>query len=257
MIRLLLFTAKASLWPRFCLMAVCVCVAGCTQQVPRSSQFSAPVGSVADLKLAQSGGQDAQYRIQAGDRFLLGFENYESQNREILVGPDGWCSLPLVDDFMIRGETMSDAREKLQEHYESVLREPRLKLSLIFAKPQYIYVGGEMRLGGQKVVYSQGMTVEQAIIAAGGVDKRGEMRNVFVVRDQGHSEPEYLVYNLWDEQTEGYTPYYLQPKDIVMVPSSRVANASRFVDQYLNELIPFSKSVSANYHFNDGTGANY
>lgn len=257
MIRLLFFAIKAptaSMRIRSGFFAACaslVLLSGCTQQVPRSSQFSAPVGSSADLKLTQHGELDARYRIQAGDRILLNFMNYESQDREFLVRPDGWCSLPLVDDFKISGATMDDAKEQLQKHYEIVLREPRLKLSLVYAMPQYIYVGGEMRLGGQKVEYNQGMTVEQAIVAAGGVDKRGEMRNVFVVRDQGQGEPEYLVYNLWDEQTKGYTPYYLQPKDIVMVPSSRVANASRFVEQYLNELIPFSKSMSVSYQFNN------
>jgi hypothetical protein len=42
----------------------------------------------------------------------------------------------------------------------------------------------------------------------------------------------------------------LSPQDVIFVPQTGIAQANQFVDQYINKMLPFTRSVSYNYNKN-------
>lgn len=231
------------------LLCLIILLSGCTQQIPKKTYFTGsnlrPSHFQQDALLASN----YEYLLQPGDRLRMEFVQQEDLSRDILIRPDGWITTPLVSDTRAGGMTLNQLRTSMLEKYNKVLREPTMSIILTDSQPQFIYVGGEVNNGGMMLPYWPRLTAQQAIIAAGGVSPEGEMRNVFIVRDSGISRPQYMLSVLWNTNNQQFNDFYLQPKDIVYVPSSAIADANQFVEQYINKLIPFSKNMNATYTY--------
>ncbi|OOH05662.1 sugar ABC transporter substrate-binding protein [Pseudomonas aeruginosa] len=88
--------------------------------------------------------------------------------------------------------------------------------------------------------------MEQAILGAGGILPVGDARRVALMRED--SEGRYHAYFLDFSQLmkigpEGRKPLAMQRGDIVFVPKSMVGDRIEGVDVYLNQLLPFAKSI--------------
>ena len=231
------------------LLFLTVAITGCTRQIPTAERFSnagvAPTGEVsADLAEAS----DFVYRLQARDQIRIRFYNHPELDRDSHIRPDGRISLPMVGDLRAMGKTQNELEMAILEAYEGKLKDAEVYVEVTNAQPLFVFVGGEVGSGGQRISYLPNLTVYQAIVSAGGVTPRGELRTVYVVRDQGTSEPDYLVFDVWGPVQSTITNQYLQPNDMVIVPSSPIADANQFVDQYINKLIPFSKGLNVSYN---------
>lgn len=241
-----------SLVLRSLLLLLAVWLAGCTMQVPDQRQFNQQDGSRSDERAAPPPpAEEYQYLLQPGDTLRFEFVNQETLNRDVLIRPDGWITTPLIEDTRAAGRTISELRTVLLDKYAPVLRDPVLSIILTSSQPQFIYVGGEVRTGGAMLPFQPRLTAQQAIIAAGGISSTGELRSVFVVRDTGVESPNYMLSVLWNAKTGKFNDFYLQPRDIVFVPSSTIADMNQFVDQYINQLIPFAKSIGVTYNLGE------
>ena len=85
-----------------------------------------------------------------------------------------------------------------------------------------------------------------AILGAGGILPVGDARRVALMRED--SEGRYHAYFLDFSQLmkigpEGRKPLAMQRGDIVFVPKSMVGDRIEGVDVYLNQLLPFAKSI--------------
>ncbi|MDQ8180641.1 polysaccharide biosynthesis/export family protein [Pelagicoccus sp. SDUM812005] len=191
-----------------------------------------------------------RYAIQPGDVLRIDFATELSGNRDITVQPDGWISPPHIPAFQASRLTLEELEDKLENAYAKVLRFSDLTLDLVSSHPLYIYVGGEVTLNG-RLPYQEGTTVRQAILQAGGTRKGAALKKAFVIRDTGKDIPAYLVFDFNNLDPAPYHDLYLQPKDIVIVPKTGISKFSHFIDSYINEILPFSRSVNANYYSED------
>jgi protein involved in polysaccharide export with SLBB domain len=101
-----------------------------------------------------------------------------------------------------------------------------------------VFVGGQVLKAG--VVQMPGkMTALEAIMEVGGFDLRAaERKSVIVIR---YSKGRRYAYKLDLKQaTTGKEskPFYLQPKDIVHVPRTKIAKLNQWIDQHINKIIP-------------------
>ncbi len=115
-----------------------------------------------------------------------------------------------------------------------------------------IFVGGEVKTPG--VLPLQGPTdVLQGVLQAGGFTNTARTDEVVVIRRRPDNTPMLRTVNL-NRYAGAVTPaddIRLQAQDVVFVPKSDIASFDLFVDQYLNQAIPFSKSLN----YNAGSGA--
>lgn len=190
--------------------------------------------------------QDAQvYRMQVDDLLDVQFWGLEELNQRVRVRPDGKISLPYVDDVHAAGRTPAELDAELVERYSAELARPEITV-VVAETGSLVYVGGEVRSEGP-VQLRGGLTMFQAIQAAGGFEQTARRREVLLIRRPPEGDPIARSINLLPVLS-GSDPgldVALESSDIVFVPRTKIANVNLFVQQYVNQIIPFQTITSA------------
>jgi polysaccharide export outer membrane protein len=186
------------------------------------------------------------YRIQFGDTLQVRFYRNPELNQDVIVRPDGYISLPFVDDVMAAGKTPTEVDDDLTRRFRGELAVPDVTVIVSAYGGRRIYIGGEVRGEG---VYdlAGGETLYQAIDKAGGFLDSAHRRQTILIRKDANGKPVGHSFNL-REVEYGNTPELdvpLQPYDIVFVPKSKIANVGLFVDQYIRSVLPISPGQAA------------
>ena len=191
--------------------------------------------------------------LTAGDeielRFLL---NPELNDTRLIIGPDGRVTVPLLGPVLAGGLTVAAFRAELQRDYASKLRVAELDVVVRGYGSSRIFVGGEVRTPG--VLPLQGPTdVLQSVLQAGGFTNTARTDEVVIIRRRADKTPMLRTVNLnrYAGSVDGKDDIRLQAQDVVFVPKSDIATFDLFVDQYLNQAIPFTKGLN----YNAGSGA--
>jgi protein involved in polysaccharide export with SLBB domain len=172
----------------------------------------------------------------------------------VIVQPDGKASVPGLPAIQSAGYSIDEFREELSKAcvglcYNRI--DPMV--SLVKATGARIYVGGEVKLPG---VYplDASPTVLQALLMAQGLTNDSRMRSVIVLRRNPGGKPFLVRTDLKAAVAKGQTEndFTLRAFDVVFVPMKRISRMDLAVDQYVNKLIPFNKTlgVSASYYTN-------
>lgn len=195
-----------------------------------------------ELPVLQAGPpvEPGPYRIRAGDELEVRFFHTPEQNTVLPVRPDGMISLPLAYEVRAAGRTVEDLRKELVQRYARELQSPEIAVIVRTFTVDQIHVGGEV---GQPGVFDlKGpRTVLQAILEAGGFLPTASPENVLVVRatDTGYRViPLDLEAVLDGEDASGNLA--LQAYDVVYVPMSRIASVDKWVDQYIDKVLPIN-----------------
>lgn len=180
----------------------------------------------------------AAYRIQTGDQLTVFFPGAPEQQFDALVRPDGRITLPAFGDMQTAGLTTEELSASITEAYGSLLMKPRAVVSVTHSVPANFYVFGEV---SNPAVYSYttGLDLMGALSTAGGVQRTASLSNIIVLRVNPQGVYSYQVHNLNDMLDEDMPmPIWLAPRDIVVVPSSTIADIGIWVDQYINTFLP-------------------
>ena len=108
-----------------------------------------------------------------------------------------------------------------------------------------VLVGGQVRNPGQHPLPAR-RGVMEAVIRAGGFDPEARLGEVVLIRRGQGDLPMLRTVDLRGFVTGsgGAADVPLLAGDIVFVPRSRIAEVNLWIDQYVNRLIPFSRSFS-------------
>jgi protein involved in polysaccharide export with SLBB domain len=168
-------------------------------------------------------GADASYILGVGDQLQISFFNVPEYSGTYQVLVDGSLNLPMVGSVTVSGLTLQQAEETIAARYSNELRNPKVMIGLVKARPIQVGVVGEV---GQPGFYtltlaegSQFPSVVQAIQAAGGANQTANLHQV-EVRRQGRGAP--LKVNLWDLLQNGNLSQNisLRDGDTIMVPAT-------------------------------------
>ena len=196
--------------------------------------------------------EPAAYIIQAGDQLDVKFFYNPELNESVTVRPDGKISLQLVDEVQAAGLQPAVLDAMLTDAYSQELKKPMVTVIVRSFKGQRIYVGGEVNQQSEMELPA-GMTVLQAVFQAGGFKETASPENTILIRQGPNREPVPIKIDLKNAmygQGEG-TNLALLPNDIVYVPKSAIAEANKFVNQYIEQLVLFRGfSVGATYQVN-------
>jgi len=191
--------------------------------------------------------------LQIGDTVEIKHYYHPDLNETVTVRADGKISLPLLDEIHVSGLTPEQLDDLLTEKYSRSLKQPELTVILRQSSAQRIFVGGEVIRPGL-ISMNGPLSCLQAVMQAGGYRDTAEPTNVVIMRNQGTEKPIFLVANLKYDPKKEILPenIALQPQDVVFVPRSKIAEINLWVEQYIDKVLPFSRSVGAYYSFDEG-----
>jgi protein involved in polysaccharide export with SLBB domain len=138
--------------------------------VTASASQNEAVRSESERPLQQ---RNPRYKVQASDILSLTFPLSTELNQTVTVQPDGFITLPGAGDLYVRGMTIPEVVEALQQSYMKILHDPIINVGLMdFQKPYFIVSGMVAKPGQFELRYDT--TVSEGIAQAGGFTKDGK-----------------------------------------------------------------------------------
>lgn len=191
------------------------------------------------------------YTLQEGDVLEVKFFYNPELNEREAIRPDGMISLQLIDDVAAAGLTPLELDRLLTEMYSKIIRQPAVTVIVKEFSGQKVYIGGEVNTPGL-IPISGKLTALQAILQANGFKNTAESSSVVILRNQGTATPQFIVADLSEvlKANAWQNDVPLRPYDIVIVPMTTIGKMDLFVEQYIDKLLPISRSIGLSYSLN-------
>ncbi len=203
-------------------------------------QVKLPSKPALPLRVARSAPAASGSRVtfEAGDVIEVKFFYTPQLDTVQTVRPDGKISLQLIPEVTAQGRTVAELRNELMRLYDPHLKAPEISVLARSFYNQRVFVGGQVFKPG--VVQMPGrMTALEAIMEVGGFDLRAaERKSVLVIRYSGGRRYAYKLDLKQATAGKETKPFYLQAKDIVHVPRTKIAKLNQWIDQHINKIIP-------------------
>ena len=227
-------------------LAFATLAGGCTHQYQNIPEATAVMGAPE---------KNFVYIIQPGDQLDIKFFYNPELNDSVTVRPDGKISLQLLDEVQAAGQTPAQLDVFLTEKYAEELRKPVITVIVKSFASQRVYVGGEVNRQGF-VNLAAGMSPLQAVIEAGGLKETADPGAVLLIRKGPENQPVPVRVDLNGTLDGSGTQsgIQLQALDVVYVPKTFIAEANKFVKQYIEDLLLFrGVSLGFSYELNTDT----
>lgn len=166
---------------------------------------------------------------------------------------DGTIYYPFVGNIKAAGRTPGELAQVLTQKLRPIYRQPDVTVNINQTQSNAVFVGGAVR-SPTAVPIPLASTADQAIIGAGGMLSSADARKVALLReDQDGAYKTYFFDYSRLLADGGHHPLRLQRGDVLFVPKSTAGNHAEGADLYINQLLPFAKSigVGATYNFNE------
>jgi polysaccharide export outer membrane protein len=191
--------------------------------------------TLASLMLgAQGHAQSSSYRIQPGDRLDVTVIEDATLNRQVLVGPDGSISLPLVGTVRAGGQTIEAVERNVTDRLASNFAvKPNVFVALAALAPEPspetletvdVFVLGQVGSPG-RIEVEPGTTLLQAISLAGGLERFAATKRIQVRRTDPQTGQERLfLFNYRDVERGAAITSTLAVRegDVILVPERRL-----------------------------------
>lgn len=162
------------------------------------------------------------YHIGVDDIVEVSVWHNPDLSAKVPVRPDGMISIPLVGDVMAGGKTPEEVSAEIAEKLKAYVRDPQVAVILTELRShEYL---SRVRVTGAvrqpiSVPFRQGMTVLDAVLAAGGTTDFAASDRTELYRKDGDATKSYAV-RLDQILKKGdlTTNYPAQPGDVITVP---------------------------------------
>jgi polysaccharide biosynthesis/export protein len=178
-----------------------------------------------------------EYVWAPGDQLEIVVRRVPEVSRTVIVRPDGYITLPLLDDVKAAGLTAAELKQTLTKSFSTRLVEPEVTVIALQVPPPVVYVIGDV-VNNVSVPLRNAPTAIEAIAYAGGFRRSSKLGDTTIIR---LGEDGYIraipVSNAAGGQPGpviGLRNALLQPDDIVFVPESGRSQVARFLDDIVN-----------------------
>ena len=189
---------------------------GCSMDGPRLPAQPAAGESIGPSVLVDS------YKMSVGDMVQVNVWKNPELSMSEPIRPDGKISLPLIGDVMAVGYTPEELAEDIKQKLSAYVKAPNV--TVILTSLQGHEFLSRIRVTGAvanniSISYHQGMTVLDAVLAAGSVDQFADGNDTKLHRRTAHGTETYDI-QLQDIMEDGdmSTNVLLLPGDIITVP---------------------------------------
>ncbi len=162
------------------------------------------------------------YRIGVDDSIRVAVWQNPDLNVTVPVRPDGRISVPLVGDVDAGGKTTEEVSAEIRTKLENYVRNPQVTV-IVDQLRSHEYLSRVRVTGAVRtpisVPYRQGMTVLDAVLAAGGTNEFASADRTELYRKEGEATRAYSVrLQRILQKGELGTNYPVQPGDVITVP---------------------------------------
>jgi polysaccharide export outer membrane protein len=188
--------------------------------------------------LAQESGNkalpEANYRIQKGDKLSVKFLSHPELNEpSVMVRPDGFISLQIIDDIRADSLTATELKKELEKKYEEILLKPSISVAVIeFVAPR-VFIGGQVKNAGRYDL-RDAKTVVQIIFLAGGFTEDANRKMVILARPNGNGDWQTQAVNVMkilDKKT-AEKDVELRDGDYIFIPDSKISQFNKAIETF-------------------------
>jgi polysaccharide export outer membrane protein len=168
--------------------------------------------------VAQTPAPESSYRIGPNDILNIFVWKEADLTRDVTVMPDGKITYPLIGEITAQGQTASELKKTITEKLQNFVTAPEVTVIVKESRSQVVYTVGKLTRPGPYPL-APGMTVMQALSAAGGFAEWADPKNIMIIRREGGKEIQ-LRFN-YKEFTSGERleqNIVLKPGDTLVVP---------------------------------------
>lgn len=130
-----------------------------------------------------------EYLLVAGDQIEVSVWRTPEISRTVVVRPDGYISLPLIQEIQAAGLNPRELAANIHSALSNRLVNPEVTVIPTVVRQPTVYVLGDVRNPGAYPIRNA-LTAAQALAAAGGTLRSGGENNITIVRlsDEGFLE---------------------------------------------------------------------
>ncbi|WP_428267996.1 polysaccharide biosynthesis/export family protein [Haliangium sp.] len=152
-----------------------------------------------------------------GDVFDVRVFRQDDMSGTYSVSAEGTISFPLVGTVEVAGRTPAEVERTLRERLaDGFLKNPQVSVLVKEYKSKKVSVFGEVKKPGT-LLYSEGMTVVEAVAQAGGFTDLARKNAVTVTRTLAGEKTNYTV-PVQDIGRGQADNFFVRPGDVVFVP---------------------------------------
>jgi polysaccharide biosynthesis/export protein len=157
------------------------------------------------------------YLIGAGDSLNINVWKEPTLSGTVKVRPDGYVTLPLINEVQVTGQTTAQLRQTLEDKYKEFTTDPFVTIRVEGIASSEVFLVGQVGKPGAFPL-SGNETLLQLLTRAGGLGIFADRSNIRVVRRDGSKVTEYTVD--YDAIIKGdlKQDVLLRPGDRIIVP---------------------------------------
>lgn len=179
-----------------------------------------------------------EFILGPGDRVEIMVYRHDDLKRTVQIDTSGMITYPLVGDIQANGLSIFQLRNKIRDRLAEYIVDPQVSVSVTAVQSQKVYVVGEVKSPG---VFSlnKPLSAIEAISSAGGFTLDAKDQSVMVIRGN-RDKPQLIKLDVESALKSGNVSQNIQLRsgDIVYVPSTLIADVSRFSIYLKNILYP-------------------
>jgi polysaccharide export outer membrane protein len=181
-----------------------------------------------------------EYLLMAGDQVEISVWRTPEVSRTVFIRPDGFVSLPLVQEVKAEGLTPRELAASITKALSTRLLKPEVTVIPMQVRQPMVYVLGDVRAPGGFPVRNA-VTAAQAIALAGGALRSGSEGETTLIRlsEDGYLEAIAIGGQFSISQPGPYVTLagtMLKADDIVFVPETGRSQVMRILSDVL---VPF------------------
>ncbi|MET0330843.1 MAG: XrtA/PEP-CTERM system exopolysaccharide export protein [Dyella sp.] len=163
------------------------------------------------------------YRIGVDDQLQITVWHNPDLSVSVPVRPDGKITVPLIGDVAAGGKTPEEVSIEIKDRLQSFIRDPQVAV-ILTALRSHEYLSRVRVTGAVRspisIPYRQGMTVLDAVLAAGGTTEfAAPDRTELYRKGEGATTTAYAVHlERILQQGDLANNYPVQPGDVITVP---------------------------------------
>jgi len=164
------------------------------------------------------------YKIQPNDRLeIFVYDQPDLSRKDVVVQPDGWISIPLVQDVQASGKTLSQLKAELEKRLTEFKEVNNVTVMLNAVLSYRIYVLGKVAKSGV-LTSEKPINVLQAISLAGGFAEFAKKQDITIMHTtlDAQGKPHYTTIPFhYDDVGKGIDAsqnIMLQADDVINVP---------------------------------------
>lgn len=191
--------------------------------------------------------QTGSYILGPGDGLTVVINNVPDASYDIVIRPDGFISLPLVDEVNVAGLTPAQLDTELTRLYSKRIVDPELSVIIRSLRQPMVYVLGEVRAPGI-IPFRDATSAAEAIARVGDMLPSAYENGVIIIRMDKDGVIKPIAINSISKiskKVSGYqvSPYValaatpLEPEDILFVPASGSGQLGTDLEQIFKPIV--------------------